>query len=164
MGSFLFSNGVYDKVFYNWGPPVKFVGVEIDDNKTFYLILTFTFFHQLINNIVNQITYPWIINCVQDPKSETLYYHKSTSLFLVNLFNIYSEIDCIIIIVGITSQVSFLFAIILANIISSTVINYQYIWKKRKPVCHSYENSTLPDMTPFLHRGDACTSYRTLSL
>ena len=99
-------------------------------NIFFYAILALFFVHQLINNWINDVTYPWIINCVQDPKNTHLQYSKKMSLLIVNMFALYSELDMIVIIVGIMSQISFFVAIITANVISVTIINWQYIKKK----------------------------------
>lgn len=150
ISSCFFSKGVYSSDYYKWGPPIKFAGIEVDDVKTFNIILCFTFFHQMMNNIVNQVTYPWIINCVQDPKSNNLYYSRRVSMILVNLFAIYSELDTVILIAGITSQISFLVMIMIANIISVTIINYKYIYDKR-----NNNLLTMPDDVPSFYRQDA---------
>jgi hypothetical protein len=150
ISSCFFSKGVYSSDYYKWGPPIKFAGIEVDDVKTFNVILCFTFFHQIMNNIVNQVTYPWIINCVQDPKSNNLYYSRRVSMILVNLFAIYSELDTVILIAGITSQISFLVMIMIANVISVTVINYKYIYDRTKD-----DLLSMPDDVPSFYRQDA---------
>jgi hypothetical protein len=116
-----------DNSFFSWGPPVKFFNREIDTQTAFYSIHIIIFLHQLINNWVNDVVYPWIINSIQDPKNQKMEYNKRVSLLILNLFNIYSEIDVIFILMGFNSQISFVITIILANIISSTYINNKYI-------------------------------------
>ena len=128
--------------FFRWGTPVKLMGMTIDDDRTYYGLLALFFVHQLINNWVNDVTYPWIINCVQDPKSDNLVYSRKTSMLIVNMFALYSELDMVFIISGVMSQISFFVAIILANMVSVTVINWQYIRsKKMQP---SISESPLP--------------------
>ena len=132
----LYSMGLYNKSsFFTWGTPVTFMNVTIDDNVSYYSLLFLFFGHQLFNNWINDVTYPWIINSVQDPKSNTSIYTDRTSILIINMFSLYSEIDMILIISGAVSQVSFFIMIILANIISATFINSQYLKEKafRKP-------------------------------
>ena len=131
MGIILYFLEVYDNSsYFKWGPPFKIMNKTIDKNGTFYLLMVLTFFHQLINNWVNEVTYPWIINCVQDPKHHDLQYSNNVSLLIINMFSIYSEVDVLIIILGVMSQISFFVVIIMANIISVTIINRYYIKNK----------------------------------
>jgi|LauGreSuBDMM15SN_2_FD.fasta_scaffold171305_2 hypothetical protein len=131
----LYIKGFYENsTFFSIGVPITLFGKTIDDNNTYYTILILFFIHQLINNFINNITYPWLINCIQDPKSKNIIYSKKTSLLIINLFSLYSELDVILIVSGIMSQISFFFVIILANVISDTFINWQYIKKKNNIV------------------------------
>ena len=140
MGIVLYIFNIYDNsLYFNWGPPLKIMNKTIDQNDTFYVLLLLTFFHQLINNWVNEVTYPWIINCVQDPKNHELHYSDNVSLLIINMFAVYSEIDILIIILGVMSQISFFVVIILANIISVTIINRYYIKSKRSTPLLSIE-------------------------
>ena len=133
LGINLYIMGFYnDSTFFKWGPPIDIMGKKIDDNITFYLLLTLFLVHQLINNWINDVTYPWIINCIQDPKTSNIHYSNKLSLIIVNMFALYSELDMLVIISGIMTQISFFIVIILANIISVTVINWQYIKYKNK--------------------------------
>ena len=118
--------------FFTWGPPLSLFGKIINDNSTFYIILSVYFFHQLINNWVNNVTYPWIINCVQDSKCLNTGFSNPKTLFIVNLFAIYSNLDLLFIIGGATSQISFFLVIIIANIISTTLVNLHHIKIKDK--------------------------------
>lgn len=127
---FYFSGFYKNSTFFRWGTPVTFMGTTIEDEFTYYLILILFFFHQLINNWVNDVTYPWILNCVQDPKNINLVYSRKISILIINMFALYSELDVILIISGIMSQLSFFIVIILANIVSVSIINWQYIKKK----------------------------------
>ena len=131
LGIMLYLLGFYENNdFFRWGTPIKFFGHNITDPKTFYSILALLFVHQLINNWINDVTYPWIINCIQDPKSKYLQYSKTKSLLLVNLFSIYSSFDGVLFVAGMTSQISFSLIINLANAVSISIINWQYIKKK----------------------------------
>jgi hypothetical protein len=116
-----------DNIFFRWGPPIIFFNKKIESQISFYCIHIIIFLHQFINNWVNDVVYPWIINNIQDPKNKHLEYSKSLSLLIINLFNIYSNIDVIFILLGFNSQISFVITIIFANIISSTYINNKYI-------------------------------------
>ena len=128
----LYLCGLYeDNSFFSFGPPIKFFGKDIEDKKDFYLILVLLFFHQVVNNLVNSVVYPWIINSVQDPKNKDMDYSDEVSLCLINLFDIYSQIDVVFIIAGFMSQISFVVIIIFANMITSTYINNKHLKMKR---------------------------------
>lgn len=131
LANFLYFSGFYrSSTFFTWGTPVIFMGAKIEDDVTYYLILFLFFIHQLINNWVNDVTYPWILNCVQDPKSNNIVYSRSISMIIVNMFALYSELDVMLIIAGVMSQLSFFIVIIIANMVAVTIINWQYIKHK----------------------------------
>jgi len=88
------------------------------------------FVHQLINNCVNAIVYPWIINSIQDPKNKIVEYPDWLCLTIICAFDAYSEIDVVFILGGFTSQISFVLNIILANLITSFIINRKYLTAK----------------------------------
>lgn len=132
-GIIFYANDFYrNSQFFSWGVPIQFMGVEINDQETYYLLLLFVFFHQLINNWINETTYPWIINYVQDKKENYLGYSKLSSMVIVNLFSLYSELDVVIILSGLMSQITFFLMIIIANAISTTLVNWQNIKNKNK--------------------------------
>lgn len=143
IGIFLYFSGFYiNSTFFNWGVPVCFFGQQITSEKTFYTIIFILFIHQIINNYINSVVYPWIINSVQDPKNIFMEYSRFCTLVLINLFDIYSQIDTVIIISGFSSQISFVSVVVIANILTSTYINNQYITKKteKQQLCN-YENN-----------------------
>jgi len=130
---FMYAMGFYkNSTFFRWGTPVTFMGTTIHDDKTYYLILCMFFVHQFINNWVNDVTYPWMLNCVQDPKSKNLVYSRKVSMIIVNMFALYSELDVMLIIAGVMSQFAFFVVLILANMAAVSVINWQYIKKKEE--------------------------------
>jgi len=119
-----------NSTFFHWGPPVVFFGKSLEGNTVFYSLHLTMFFHQIVNNCVNSIVYPWIINYVQDPKCKDPIYSKPVSILIINLFDIYSQIDTIFILMGFLSQISFVFTISFANILTSSLINYGYLKRK----------------------------------
>lgn len=129
----LFTGGFYEQNrFFNWGPPIDIFRNRVDSVGAFYLLLTAFFVHQLINGWISIVVYPWIINCIQDPKAHDTVYSKCTCLILVNLHALYSEIDLFFILGGFTSQISFVAVIVVANTITTTVINYRYLTQKEQ--------------------------------
>lgn len=137
----LYSSSFYENsTFFRWGVPIKFMGHDINESNTFNTLLFLFFVHQLINNWINDVTYPWIINCVQDPKSKSLVYSKKTTMLIVNMFALYSELDVVLIISGIMSQFSFFVMIILANMITTTFINWQYVKRHGMLILNSDDN------------------------
>jgi hypothetical protein len=143
LGISLYIMGFYkESTFFQWGPPITMMGKTIEDNFTFYVLLTLFLVHQLINNWINDVTYPWIINCIQDPKTVDVHYSNKISLLIVNMFALYSEVDMLVLIAGIMTQVSFFVIIVLANMISVTVINWQYIkYKNQSTLSQNFINS-----------------------
>lgn len=131
LATFLYSAGFYsNSAFFSWGPPVTFMSTTIESQRTYYLLLGLFFIHQLVNNWVNSVTYPWIVNCIQDPKSDNLIYSRQMSILIVNMFSMYAQLDVMLIIAGVMSQLSFFVMLILANMVSVTIINWQYIKTK----------------------------------
>ena len=125
-------NGVYnDNRFFRVGPPVRFFGHDFTSWNSFVLIIGLVFVHQLVNNCVNSVVYPWIMNSVQDPKNKTMEYSNAMSLLIINLFDLYSQVDMVLIVMGFMSQISFVGAVVAANVITSTYINLQYLREKR---------------------------------
>jgi len=127
----LYLTGFYsDNSYFHWGPPIIFFDSTITTSTTFYLLLVLIFFHQLITNWIYEVVYPWIINNIQNPRHTTLEYNKTTCLCIVNFNSLYSQIHLAFIINGITSQISFLLALICADIFTLSYINWHYIKDK----------------------------------
>jgi hypothetical protein len=139
-----------DNEFFRWGPPVKFFGHNIESNQGFYFLYLIIFFHQLINNWVNIVVYPWIINSIQDPKNKNMEYPRIVTLLLINLFDIYSEIDVIVILMGFTSQLSFMVPINIANILTSTLVNNLYINKKFRNLSYNSSPTDVQGASPLV--------------
>lgn len=127
---FYFTGFYSDSTYFHWGPPVTFFDHIITSETTFYLLLVLIFVHQLITNWIYEVVYPWIINTVQNQRHMTLDRNKSTCLAIVNLNSLYNQIHLAFIINGMTSQISFLVALILADFITLSYINWQYIKDK----------------------------------
>jgi len=51
-------------------------------------------------------------------------------MLIVNMFALYSELDLMLIIAGVMSQLTFFVVLILANTVSVSVINWQYVKHK----------------------------------
>ena len=118
--------------FFSWGIPCVFFGRTIDTKFEFYSLLIVVFLHQIVNYWINSVVYPWILNSVQDPKTRKIESSTFTAILLINLFNIYSEIDMVFILMGFTSQISFVEVVVLANLITSSYINYHHLQLKNQ--------------------------------
>lgn len=127
----LWNLGIYqNNSFFRWGPPLVFFNYTVETQKEFYLLVFITFVHQLINNWISEVVYPWIINHIQDHKSIHLQYSRIVSILIVNLHAFYSSLDLAFIINGYLSQISFFAFILLSNLITSSIINWMYIKHK----------------------------------
>lgn len=127
----LYGFGFYrDSDYFRWGPPVVFFDHKIEENNIFYGLLIIIFFYQLINNWVYEVVMPWIINTIQNPRNTTLNYSKNVCLLIINTNALYSQLHLAFLINGITSQISFLFSMILADFITLSYINWKYMKDK----------------------------------
>jgi hypothetical protein len=119
-----------NSTFFSFTHNITFFSVTIDTYETYIAIHIIIFFHQLIQNLVNTVVYPWIINEVQNNNCKHLTYKKCTTILIINAFDIYSELDMILILYGFTTQISFVINIILANVITTTITSINYIKNK----------------------------------
>lgn len=145
----LYGFGFYDNSqYFQWGPPVIFFDNEIQSNTVFYLLICLIFLHELITNWIWEVVYPWVINNVQNPKITNLRYSKASCMMIVNANSLYSQLHLAFLVNGITSQISFLIALILADFITITIINWQYIKDKEfKPDEESPPQNTEATLT-----------------
>lgn len=128
MLSSLYLFGFYGKsVYFSWGVPITFFGSVIYSKTLFYALLIFVFVHQLITNWIMEVVIPWIFNSIQNPENKSLRYSKGISIAIINFNALYQQIHTALIISGITSQISFLVVLILADFITLTYVNWQYI-------------------------------------
>lgn len=114
--------------------PLTFFSKKITSMKEFYGLQVMMFFHQLINNLVNTVVYPWIINVIQNRNCFYVGMKDVTVLIITNLFDLYSEIDLVLILIGFTSQISFIITICFANLITTTIINKRYLMEKHTSI------------------------------
>ena len=133
----LYGFGFYrDSDYFRWGPPVIFFDYRIEDESVFHGLLLLIFVYQLVNNWVYEVVMPWVINTIQNPRHTTLYYSKKVCLILINANSLYSQMHLAFLVNGITSQISFLFTMIIADFITLTFINWNYI--KIKHLIHHH--------------------------
>jgi hypothetical protein len=130
----LYGFGFYEgNGYFQWGPPLIFFDREITSNLVFYILLGIIFVHQIITNWIYEVVVPFIFNTVQNPKHTVLEYTKTTYLAIINSNSLYNQLHLAFLINGITSQISFLVALILADFITLTYINWQYLKLKNPP-------------------------------
>lgn len=127
----LYGFGFYkDSDYFRWGPPVVFFDHRIEDQKVFYGLLVLIFIYQLINNWVYEVVMPWVINTIQNRQNTTLDYSKKVCLIIINANSLYSQLHLAFLVNGITSQISFLFVMIIADFITLSIVNWNYIKDK----------------------------------
>ncbi len=143
----LYGFGIYDNnEYFSWGVPIVFFTHTITSEIMFYMLLLMLFVHQLITNWIYEVVYPWIINTVQNTRETEIRYSKTTCLVIVNMNSLYSQVHLAFIISGITSQVSFLIVLILADIITLSYINWQYLKNKSIATENTENNIELPSI------------------
>jgi hypothetical protein len=124
---FHFLGFYYNSKYFSFGPPVVFFSYEIKENSVFLGLLFTIFIHQLITNWIYEVVYPWLINTIQNPRQKDLPYSKGVCLFIINANSLYSQLHLAFLVGGITSQISFLLALICADFITLTYINWHYL-------------------------------------
>lgn len=125
--TFYFTGFYDDSIYFTWGPPVVFFNHTVNTQTMFYVLLLLIFSHQLITNWISEVIFPWVINNVQNRQQEEVEYSKATCLTIVNLNALYNQIHLAFVISGITSQISFLVSLVLADFITLSIINWQYL-------------------------------------
>jgi hypothetical protein len=116
--------------FFRIGPPLTILHYTIDSWNGFFTVLIVFFMHHLLNAWVSEVVYPWQVNEIQDPKTNILTYSSTMSLLLLNAFAMYSTLDIVFVVTAATTQISLLLAILLANAICVSIVNYRYIQNK----------------------------------
>jgi hypothetical protein len=124
--------GFYEQsTFFSFNYKITFFNAKIDKYETYVAIHTIIFIHQTFLNLINTIVYPWIINEVQNKNCRTLSYKPITTVIIVNAFDIYSQLDMVLILMGFTTQISFVINIIISNLITNTITTCNYVKNKR---------------------------------
>lgn len=116
--------------YFRWGPPVSIFDTVIASRTVFYVLLALIFLHQLVSNWIFETVTPWIIHNIQSPAIKSPPYSAGVCLFIVNANALYNQLHMALVITGITSQVSFLFALIVADLLALTYVNWQYLSRK----------------------------------
>lgn len=125
------SEGFPSSTFFQWGPPVSVMGIEVKDQLTFYGFLIFFFLQQLSNSWISEVVYPYILNEIQDRSKKKIRYRRF-ALLIAALFNFYSQLTTLFLINAFSNQISFFISYTLATLICTTAINYSYIRKKEE--------------------------------
>jgi len=128
---FLRGVNVIEGSFFNIGPPVQLFQYTVRGQYEYLGILAVFFFHQLVFTWVAEIVSPWILNEIQDPKCKSLSYSKSQTLTIINLYYTYFTINSVLVLNVSTSQITFLFVILAADLIATTALNLHYVWTKK---------------------------------
>lgn len=126
--------GVYQGSYFSWGPPFLFFGHNVESNWTFYGLMCFMFIHQIINVFNQDVTYAWTITKVQNPNCSVVEYSKKTCLTITLLQTLYSQLDMILIVQGAYSQISFMVAVTLADLIATLYITKKYLNDKQTEI------------------------------
>jgi len=116
--------------YFRFGPPLLLFHYEITSYADFLLLLGVFFVHQVCYTWITETINPWVLNEVQDHKCPEIRYSKPTTLWVINLYTSYVTVNTILILNVAFSQLSFLFVVLIADVISTTSLNLSYIWNK----------------------------------
>lgn len=127
----------YDSEYFRWGPPVFIFKKTISLHYEFYILLIFFFINKIINTLISEIVYTWIVNCIQDPKSKNTFYSKNTSLVIVLGNAMHLSMNSMFTINGSSAQVSFLVVDLIGNLLVIFYTNKKFIDR----IHDEYENN-----------------------
>eukprot|EP01087_Luapelamoeba_hula_P007775 TRINITY_DN1908_c0_g1_i3.p1 TRINITY_DN1908_c0_g1~~TRINITY_DN1908_c0_g1_i3.p1 ORF type:complete len:299 (+),score=67.55 TRINITY_DN1908_c0_g1_i3:635-1531(+) len=128
---FFFSRlNILEGDYFRLGPPVLLFQYEVADKTDFYMILAVFFFHQVTYTWITETLNPWLLNEVQDQKCDTIRYSKPVTLWVINLYTAFLTLNNILVLNIAFSQASFLVVVLLADVVSTTLLNLSYIWHK----------------------------------
>lgn len=119
--------------YFQWGPPVLFFSSNIESTKTFYILCLIVFIQQIMTNWIYEVVVPWSINVIQNPLNLNLNYSRKLCILIINLNSLFGQLHLAFMVSSITSQISFLFCLICADIVTLTYINWNYIKNKNEP-------------------------------
>ena len=124
----LFFFGFYENSkYFTWGIPVTLFHKEIDDNIEFYTLLFLFFVNKIMNTLITEVVYSWILNNIHDPKSNNTFYSKNISLSIILLNSLHLSINSMFSINGTNAQISFLIAESFGNLLVIFYINKRFI-------------------------------------
>lgn len=124
--------GLFEGNFFNVGPNdnVVLFGVAINTWTRWTAVMVFNFVDMLLYEWSTEIIRPFVINTVQDHKTEELGMPKWKALFIVNSFELCSYVRFVINIRMIFTQLDFIIAVYLGNVVSENAVTWSYIRKK----------------------------------
>jgi len=125
--SLLYKLNFYKSDYFNWGPPLIIFKRYVDSHTEFYLLLFMFFINKILNTLVTEIVYTWIVNCIQDPKSKNTYYSRNISLLIILLNSSHLSINSMFTINGSSSQISFLIIDLIGNTLAIFYTNKKFI-------------------------------------
>jgi len=117
--------------FFQFGPPIQLFQYTITTTKEYCIILFIFFIHQIVFTWLNEVVGPWILNEVQDTNVRTITFSKPRTIVMINMYYVYFTLNNVIVVNVSFSQLAFLLAILLADLIATTTLNLHYIWNKK---------------------------------
>ncbi len=120
-------NMYHENDYFTWGPPLVIFKKHISSTSEFYILLVLFFINKMINTTITEIVYTWIVNCIQDPKSNNTFYPKNIALMIVLMNSAHLSINSMFTVNGASSQVSFLLVDILGNLLVIYYTNKRFI-------------------------------------
>jgi hypothetical protein len=129
--------------FLHVGPSEETVvmGIAINTWPKWYALAILAFLKTGMNEFVGASIDPWIINTVQDEKTNVLPYAKSTCLVIVLLYQIYGHIMSVFGIALLLSQVDFLLIRMVADTIVTTFAMNRFMANKQVKVYYGLTES-----------------------
>jgi len=107
----------HDSDYFRWGPPVIVFRKIVNSTSEFYFLLSLFFLNKIINTMITEVVYMWIVNYIKDPKSNNTYYSKNISLLIILLNSGNLSTSFMFAINSLGSQISFLIVDFLGNIL-----------------------------------------------
>jgi hypothetical protein len=124
--------------FYKFGPSDNLIimGISINTPIKYFMVVIFSFVNSAFRSLSHNFLTSWIINNIQDDKSDKSKLNKRVA-YQVSIINIvYTWVDWLLYMNILLSQIDMLIYEIIADIIVSTICNRYYLNKKNNKINH----------------------------
>lgn len=124
--------GLFEGDFFGFGPSngVVLFGVAINTWGRWVCVMLYNFVDMLIFEWATEVIRPFIINTIQDEKTESLPISKLKGLYIINAFEICGYIRFVISIRMVFTQMDFMIAVFLGNMVSQNLTMWNYMRNK----------------------------------
>ena len=127
------SCGLFEGAFFGFGPGPNVIlfGIVIDTWTKWSVVVLINFVDMAIVEWGMEIIKPYITNVIQDPKTVEIDRSKASIYFIVNGSEICANIRSVIYVNTVLTQIDFVLAALVGNLISMNITTWSYLRPKK---------------------------------